>query len=140
MIGSNGKAKERRRQKNSSERTRRRMEEKSQLNVAVKGNEREEREAATVRIQQGAYIVVRRMKPLSHGAIFNSNSQRGGNPAYLRRTIETSSFFWAFIGDLRSTGKSLPGDPIDHVVCRTMILETRACFAGVCRDTCRDRN
>lgn len=75
------------------------MGEESQLNVAVKGNEREEREAATVRIQQGAYIVVRSMKPLSHGAISNSNSQRGGNPAYLRRTIEASSFlgiYWGF--------------------------------------------
>lgn len=34
--------------------------------------------------------MVRSMKPLSHGAI--SNSQRGGDIAYLRRTIEASSF------------------------------------------------
>lgn len=85
------------------------MEEKSQLNVAVKGNEREEREAATVRIQQGAYIVVRRMKPLSHGAIFNSNSQRGGNPAYLRRTIETSSFFGHLLGIYGVQGRACLG-------------------------------
>ena len=107
----------------------------SQLNVAVKGNEREEREAATVRIQQGAYIVVRSMKPLSHGAISNySHSQRGGNSAYIRRAIEASSFFfWAFLGDLQ--GRRALGTQL------TVLFETRACFAGVCTGYrwCRNR-
>lgn len=91
----------------------RRTRMESQLNVAVKGKEREERKTATVRIQQGRYIVVRSMKPLSHGAISNFQFPTWRQPCLSKADHRSFEFFGHLLGAYR---EEEPGDPIDRVV------------------------